>query len=34
MPNPFVDPTAWSRYLDSRRKAFLAFIADPANNAT
>ena len=31
-PNPFVDPAAWSRYLDSRREAFLAFLADPANN--
>ena len=31
-PNPFVDPDAWGRYLDSRREAFLAFLADPANN--
>lgn len=31
-PNPFIDPLAWSAYLDDRRDALLAFMADPANN--
>lgn len=31
-PNPFVDSAAWGKYLDEKRDALLAFMADPANN--
>ena len=31
-PNPFVDDKAWAAYLDEKRDALLAFMADPANN--
>jgi len=31
-PNPFVDDRAWAAYLDEKRDALLAFMADPANN--
>jgi len=31
-PNPFVDDKAWVTYLDEKRDALLAFMADPANN--
>ena len=31
-PNPFIDPTQWSNYLDQKREDLMAFIADPANN--
>jgi len=30
--NPFVDPSDWGRYLDEKRRALLAFMADPKNN--
>ena len=31
-PNPFVDETVWGAYLDEKRDALLAFMADPNNN--
>ena len=31
-PNPFIDPNLWSEYLDQKRAALIAFMADPANN--
>lgn len=31
-PNPFVDDRAWGAYLDEKRDALLAFMADPENN--
>lgn len=31
-PNPFVDETLWAAYMDDRRAALLAFMADPRNN--
>lgn len=31
-PNPFVDEGAFGSYLDEKRDALLAFMADPANN--
>ena len=31
-PNPFVDDKAWGAYLDEKRDALLAFMADPKNN--
>ena len=31
-PNPFVDDTLWANYLDEKRDALLAFMADPRNN--
>lgn len=31
-PNPFVDDQVWGAYLDEKRDALLAFMADPANN--
>lgn len=31
-PNPFVDDKAWGAYLDEKRDALLAFMADPSNN--
>lgn len=31
-PNPFVDDKAWGTYLDEKREALLAFMADPQNN--
>lgn len=31
-PNPFVDDTAWGKYLDFKRDELLKFMADPANN--
>lgn len=31
-PNPFVDGKAWAAYLDEKRDALLAFMADPQNN--
>ena len=30
-PNPFVDEKAWGAYLDEKRDALLAFMADPVN---
>jgi hypothetical protein len=29
--NPFLDPTAWSKYLDQKRDELIAFMADPKN---
>lgn len=31
-PNPFVDDKVWGAYLDEKRDALLAFMADPGNN--
>lgn len=31
-PNPFVDDQVWGSYLDEKRDALLAFMADPANH--
>lgn len=31
-PSPFVDGKAWGAYLDEKRDALLAFMADPKNN--
>ena len=31
-PNPFVDDRAWGAYLDEKRDALLAFMADPENH--
>ena len=31
-PNPFVDETVWGAYLDEKRDALRAFMADPNNN--
>ena len=31
-PNPFVDDKVWGNYLDEKRDALLAFMADPANS--
>ena len=31
-PNPFLDDGLWGRYLDLKREALLAFMADPKNN--
>lgn len=31
-PNPFVDDKVWGAYLDEKRDALLAFMADPSNN--
>lgn len=30
--NPFIDSQAWGNYLDEKRDALLAFMADPQNN--
>lgn len=30
--NPFVDDTAWGKYLDQKRAELLAFMEDPKNN--
>ena len=30
-PNPFLDDQAWGKYLDEKRDALLALMADPAN---
>lgn len=30
--NPFIDPQEWKAYLDDRRDALLAFMADPKNS--
>ncbi|HHU06084.1 MAG TPA: MBL fold metallo-hydrolase [Clostridiales bacterium] len=29
--NPFVDPSTWGEYLDEKRDALIAFMADPKN---
>ena len=31
-PNPFLDSGAWGKYLDEKRDALLALMADPMNN--
>ena len=30
--NPFVDDTAWGKYLDQKKEELLTFMADPKNN--
>ena len=31
-PNPYIQPGEWQAYLDEKRDAMLAFMADPKNN--